>query len=121
MNLKVGRVCPQRAGLRMQNGSGALGTDAPYHYWVQGHNGRVYSGNSLLEGEGRGEGEIGPPPRTLRRNWMLTNPRLPLPSPDLSARGRSSRPQSRKGLQPRLDFVALFARSVNPPFTLSLL
>jgi len=47
MNLKVGRVCPQRAGLRMQNGSGALGTDAPYHYWVQGHNARVCSGNSL--------------------------------------------------------------------------
>src|SRR5712671_2959319 len=45
MNLKVGRVCPQRAGLRMQNGSGALGTDAPYHYWVQAHNARVCSGN----------------------------------------------------------------------------
>ena len=55
MNLKVGRVCPQRAGLRMQNGSGALGTDAPYHYWVQGHNARVCSGNSLPD---RGEGRL---------------------------------------------------------------
>ena len=60
MNLKVGRVCPQRAGLRMQNGSGALGTDAPYHYWVQGHNARVCSGNSPPVGEGRSEGENGP-------------------------------------------------------------
>ena len=55
MNLKVGRVCPQRAGLRMQYGSGALGTDAPYHYWVQGHNARVCSGNSLPEPKGRAD------------------------------------------------------------------
>ena len=41
---KVGRVCPQRAGPRMQNGSGALGTDAPYHYWVQGFDARIFRG-----------------------------------------------------------------------------
>ena len=53
MNLKVGRVCPQRAGLRMQNGSGALGTDAPYHYWVQGFNARIFRGILYLwEGQG---------------------------------------------------------------------
>ena len=52
MNLKVGRACPQRAGLRMQNGSGALGTDAPYLLWGSGHNARVCSGNSLPGGEG---------------------------------------------------------------------
>ena len=28
----------------MQNGSGALGTDAPYHYWVQGFNARIFRG-----------------------------------------------------------------------------
>jgi len=34
-----------------------LGTDAPYLYWVQRHNARVCSGDSLPEGAGRGEGE----------------------------------------------------------------
>jgi len=55
MNLKVGRVCPKRAGLRMHYGSGAFGTDAPYHYWVQGHNAHVCSGNSLPEPKGRAD------------------------------------------------------------------
>jgi len=50
MNLKVGRVCPQRAGMRMQNGSGALGTDAPYHYGVQGTM-RVFARGILSPGE----------------------------------------------------------------------
>src|SRR5258705_13951629 len=59
MNLKVGRVCLHRAGPRMQNGSGALGTDVPYHYWVQWDNARVCSGNSPPVGEGRGEGKTG--------------------------------------------------------------
>src|SRR2546426_818196 len=73
MNLKVGRVCPQRAGLRMQNGSGALGTDAPYHYWVQGFNARIFRGIlSLRERAGGGKLDVEPPSIVLLMTGVRT-------------------------------------------------
>src|SRR6266566_9155589 len=38
---------------------------APTHYWVQGHNARVCSGNSLPKGEGRGGGKLDVEPPSI--------------------------------------------------------
>src|SRR5439155_20149666 len=100
----------QRAGSRMQNGSGALGTDAPYHYWVQGLNARIFRGIlslwALWERAGvRGNGpttmhgmeKLGNIPKLRYRRRILSNDYSPMaarswPSPPVVSPSKGEGP-----------------------------